>query len=69
MYSVSLSQSVDLSEINFLFPVYTECLLLFNVVTSDSIAGARACYLSSQAVGKTRIWNTTTPAIRLLSQQ
>ncbi len=32
------SQSVDLSDINFLFPVYTECLLLFNVMTSDTVA-------------------------------
>lgn len=38
-------QSVVLSEINFLFPVYIECLLLFNVMTSDSISGPCACYL------------------------
>lgn len=28
-----------LLETNFLFPVYTECLLLFNLMTSDSIPG------------------------------
>ena len=63
------SLSVDQSEINFLFPVYTERLLLFNVMTSDSISGPRACYLSSLlAAGKTRIGNTITPSTRLLSQ-
>lgn len=52
--ALSLSLSVDPSEINFLFPVYTERLLLFNVMTSDSISGPAAHHLSSPAVGKNR---------------
>lgn len=51
---IALSLSVDPSEINFLFPVYTQRLLLFNVMTSDSISGPAARHLSSPAVGKNR---------------